>query len=37
MYADPAWQHFISGIWALDAIQAQDVMIMNPAPFSPGA
>ena len=37
MYADPAWQKFISGIWALDAIQRQEVMIMNPAPFSPGA
>lgn len=37
MYADPDWQAFISGIWALDAIRKQDVMIMNPAPFSPGA
>lgn len=37
MYADPEWQAFIAGVWALDAIQTQDVMIMNPAPFSPGA
>lgn len=37
MYKDPDWQSFISGIWALDAIQSQTVMIMNPAPFSPGA
>ncbi len=37
LYADPEWKSFISGIWALDAIQSQDVMIMNPAPFSPGA
>lgn len=37
MYADPEWQTFISGVWALDAIQTQDVMIMNPASFSPGA
>ncbi|GLR53246.1 NIPSNAP family protein [Shinella yambaruensis] len=37
MYADPEWQAFISGVWSLDAIQRQDVMIMNPAPFSPGA
>lgn len=37
MYADPAWQAFIGGIWSLDAIQSQDVMIMNPAPFSPDA
>lgn len=37
MYADPEWQAFISGIWSLDAIQSQDVMIMNPAPFSPDA
>ncbi len=37
MYADPDWQSFINGIWSLDAIQSQDVMIMYPAPFSPGA
>jgi hypothetical protein len=37
MYADPEWQSFIAGVWALDAIQTQDVMIMNPASFSPGA
>lgn len=37
MYADPDWQAFISGVWSLEAIQSQDVMIMNPAPFSPGA
>ncbi|WP_136661050.1 NIPSNAP family protein [Nitratireductor sp. XY-223] len=36
MYADPDWQKFISEVWSLDAIQSQDVMIMNPAPFSPG-
>lgn len=35
LYADPEWQAFISGVWSLDAIQAQDVMIMNPAPSSP--
>lgn len=35
MYADPEWQTFISEVWKLDAIQKQDVMIMNPAPFSP--
>jgi hypothetical protein len=37
MYADPDWQAFINGVWSLNAIQSQDVMIMNPAPFSPGA
>ncbi|MEX0954949.1 MAG: NIPSNAP family protein [Rhizobiaceae bacterium] len=37
MYQDPDWQSFISGIWELDAIQSQTVMIMNPASFSPGA
>ncbi|GAB5505107.1 MAG: NIPSNAP family protein [Rhizobiaceae bacterium] len=37
MYQDPDWQSFISGIWELDAIQSQNVMIMNPASFSPGA
>ena len=35
MYEDPDWQAFISGIWSLDAIQSQKVMIMNPAPSSP--
>jgi len=37
MYADPAWQAFIASIWDLNAIQSQDVMIMNPAPCSPTA
>lgn len=37
MYADPEWQSFISGVWSLNAIQSQNVMIMNPATFSPGA
>ena len=35
MYADPEWQAFIDSVWKLDAIQSQDVMIMNPAGFSP--
>jgi hypothetical protein len=35
MYADPEWQKFITEVWSLDAIQKQDVMIMNPAPYSP--
>lgn len=35
MYADPEWQAFIKSVWAFDAIQSQDVMIMNPAPGSP--
>jgi hypothetical protein len=35
MYDDPDWQKFISEIWALDAIQKQDVMIMKPASYSP--
>ena len=33
--ADPDWHQFLSEVWPLDAIQSQDVMIMNPAPFSP--
>jgi hypothetical protein len=37
MYADPDWQKFISEIWALNAIERQDVMIMNPASYSPQA
>ena len=35
MYADPEWQAFIDSVWKLDAIQNQDVMILNPAGFSP--
>jgi len=35
LYADPDWQAFIAGVWSLEAIQTQDVMIMNPAPSSP--
>jgi hypothetical protein len=35
MEADPDWRKFISEVFALDAILTQDVMIMNPAPFSP--
>jgi hypothetical protein len=35
MSADPAWQKFIAEIWALEVIESQDVMIMNPAPYSP--
>lgn len=35
MYADPEWTKFIASVWALDAIMAQDVMIMNPASCSP--
>ena len=35
MYADPDWQRFIGDVWNLDAIQSQDVMIMNPASYSP--
>jgi NIPSNAP protein len=36
MYADPEWQEFIAGVWALEAILKQEVMIMNPASISPG-
>lgn len=35
MSADPAWKDFIASVWALDAITAQDVMVMNPASCSP--
>jgi hypothetical protein len=37
MYADPDWGRFIGEVWALGVILSQDVMIMNPAPFSPRA
>ena len=36
MSADPEWQSFINDVWNLNVIQSQDVMIMNPAPSSPG-
>ena len=36
MYADPDWQNFISEVWALEAIQAQEVMILKPASELPG-
>jgi hypothetical protein len=32
---NPDWQEFIDETWALEAIPAQDVMIMNPARFAP--
>jgi NIPSNAP len=35
MYADPDWQEFIDEIWALEAILARDVLIMNAARFAP--
>lgn len=35
MYDDPEWQAFIQSVWELGAIQKQDVMIMNPAEYSP--
>ena len=35
LYADPDWQSFIQSVWELNAIQNQDVMIMNVAPSSP--
>ena len=37
MSEDPAWKEFIAGIWALDAIQSQDVKVMKPAAFNPPA
>jgi hypothetical protein len=35
MYADPDWQRFIGEISEIEAILAQDVMIVNPARFAP--
>ena len=35
MYADPEWVAFINSVWHLNAIRNQDVMIMNPADYSP--
>lgn len=35
MERDPDWRNFIAGVWSLDAIQRQEVMIMRPSAFSP--
>jgi hypothetical protein len=35
MNADPDWKRYIAEVWDMDAIQQQDVKIMNPAPFNP--
>ena len=35
LVADPEWKAFIADVWAMEAIQQQDVKIMNPAPFNP--
>ncbi len=35
MSADPEWKQYIGEVWAMEAIQRQDVKIMNPAPFNP--
>jgi hypothetical protein len=35
MAADPDWKKYIAEIWAMEAIQTQEVKIMNPAPFNP--
>jgi hypothetical protein len=32
---NPDWQKFIGEIWEIEAILAQDVMIVNPARFAP--
>lgn len=33
--ADLDWKRYISEVWAMDAIQQQEVKIMNPASFNP--
>jgi hypothetical protein len=35
MSADPAWQKYISEIWAMNAIEAQENSILRPTSFSP--
>lgn len=35
MAEDPAWQNFITEVWALDAIVSQEISILRPARFSP--
>jgi hypothetical protein len=33
--ADPAWTKYIGEVWALDALQSQEIKILRPASFSP--
>ena len=33
--ADPDWKRYIAEVWEMNAIQQQDVKIMNPATFNP--
>lgn len=35
MNADPQWEKYIEEVWAMDAIQSQDIKILRPASFSP--
>jgi NIPSNAP len=35
MNADPAWQAYIDEIWAMEAIEAQEVRFLRPTAFSP--
>ena len=35
MIVNRDWQEFIGKIWEIEAILAQDVMIMSPARFEP--
>ena len=33
--ADPAWQQYLEGVWAMDALLSQEIKILRPAAFSP--
>jgi len=35
MGADPAWQTYMSEIWAMNAIESQESKILRPTSFSP--
>ena len=35
MNADPEWQTYIQEIWAMDAIEAQEIKILRPTASSP--
>ena len=35
MADDPQWQKYMEELWAMDAIQAQEIKILRPTPFSP--
>jgi len=35
MADDPEWQTYMEELWAMDAVQAQEIKILRPTSFSP--